>query len=140
MLTYSKHYDLSGTYTLQRSQCLKSRKTIAALFAAGQGVSVGHIRALHMQVPHSDGGLQVGFSAPARQFRQAVQRNRVKRLLREAWRLQQIPLREYCKGRAERLSIFLIYRGREVPDQAAVMHQVAGIIEKLQLRYVRQDS
>lgn len=83
--------------------------------------------------------MQVGFSAPARQFRQAVQRNRVKRLMREAWRLQQEPLRAHFEGGSERLNIFLIYRGGVVPDQASVMLQVAGVIQKLQQRYVRQS-
>jgi len=130
---------LPGTFTLKRSERLKSRKTIAALFASGQGVSVGQVRALSLLAPHPEGGVQVGFSAPARQFRQAVQRNRVKRLMREAWRLQQEPLRAHFEGGSERLNIFLIYRGGVVPDQASVMSQVAAVIQKLQQRYVRQS-
>lgn len=87
---------------------------------------------------HPTGGVVAGFSAPAKQFRLAVHRNRVKRLLREAWRLQQMQLRTYFDGRAERLVVFLIYRGREIPDQSTVMLQVAAIIKKLEQRYVRQ--
>jgi len=131
---------LTKRFTLPRSSRLKSRKCIAALFAKAQGVSVDNIRALHLVEPHPGGGVLVGFSAPAKLFRLAVQRNRVKRLMREAWRLQQAPLREYFEGGVERLAIFLIYRGREIPDQASVMKQVAMIIQKLQQRYVRQDS
>jgi ribonuclease P protein component len=130
---------LNARYTLPRTERLKSRKTIAALFASAQGISVDQVRALHLIEPNAEGGVQVGFSAPARQFRQAVDRNRVKRLLREAWRLQQLPLREYFEGRTERLVVFMIYRGKQLPDQGAVMQQVAGVIQKLQQRYVRSS-
>ncbi len=129
---------MSEQFTLQRSQRLKSRKTIAALFASGHGVAIENIRALHLVESHPGGGVQAGFSAPARQFRLAVQRNRVKRLMREAWRLQHMPLRTYFEGRGERLFVFLIYRGKEIPEQETIMLQVAAIINKLEQRYVRQ--
>ena len=87
-----------------------------------------------------DGGVFTGFSAPAKLFRLAVQRNRVKRLMREAWRLQQGALRDHFEGQTDRLIVFLIYRGREIPDQATAMKQVGIIIQKLQQRYVRQGS
>lgn len=97
-----------------------------------------NVRALHLVESHPGGGVQAGFSAPARQFRLSVQRNRVKRLMREAWRLQQMPLRTYFDSRGERLVVFLIYRGKEIPEQAIVMLQVAAVIKKLEQRYVRQ--
>jgi ribonuclease P protein component len=131
---------LSDRFTLPGSKRLKSRKSIALLFAKAQGVSSDHIRALHYVEPCVDGGVFTGFSAPAKLFRLAVQRNRVKRLMREAWRLQQGALRDNFDGKTDRLIVFLIYRGREIPDQATAMKQVGIIIQKLQQRYVRQGS
>lgn len=137
MFYYLQYNNLSDRFTLPGSKRLKSRKSIALLFAKAQGVAVENIRALHHIEPCTDGGVLVGFSAPAKLFRLAVKRNRVKRLMREAWRLQQAPLRDHFEGRTERLVIFFIYRGRVLPDQASVMKQVGMIIQKLEQRYVR---
>jgi ribonuclease P protein component len=139
LFSHKKHHNLSERFSLPRSKRLKSRKSIAFLFANAQGVSVDNIRALHQLESFPGGGVLVGFSAPSKLFRLAVQRNRVKRLMREAWRLQQTGLRDHFEGKPDRLIIFLIYRAKVMPDQATVMKQVGMIIQKLEQRYVRQD-
>jgi hypothetical protein len=56
--------------------------------------------------------------------------------MREAWRLQQHPLRDFFNGGADKLVIFLTYRGRDIPDQASLMQWTSEIIQKLVHRYV----
>jgi ribonuclease P protein component len=129
-----------GSNTLGASQRLKSRKLIAALFNTGKAVTAGPVRALHMLEENVEGGVQAGFSAPAKIFRHAVQRNRVKRVMREAWRMQQFPLRTHFSGGHTKLVIFLTYRGRELPDQASLMVWTSEIIQKLLHRYVPQSE
>lgn len=131
---------MKGLYTLKASQRLKSRKLIASLFTSGKAMTAGPLRALHHLDPHPEGGVQAGFSAPAKVFRRAFQRNRIKRLMREAWRLQQLSLREHFNGSSNRLVIFLTYRGREIPDQASMMTWISEIIQKLQQRYVPRSE
>jgi ribonuclease P protein component len=131
---------VEGSNTLGASQRLKSRKLIAALFNSGKAVTAGPLRVLHLLEPHADGGVQAGFSAPAKIFRHAVQRNRVKRLMREAWRLQQHTLRAHFSGGPDKLIIFLTYRGRDMPDQASMRAWTSEIIQKLFHRYVPRSE
>ena len=75
--------------TLGKPEKLKSRKLIGQLFEEGKSVKKFPVRLVYLQTQHtSDFPVQVGFSVPKRNFKRAVDRNRIKRLLREAYRHQ----------------------------------------------------
>ena len=86
-------------FTLKKAERLCSKKTIEALFAGGhKSVSVYPIRAVFMPVGEGAesnecchlapvNNTQVLISVSKRHFKHAVDRNRVKRQLREAYRL-----------------------------------------------------
>ena len=76
-------------FTFGKQEKLKSRKLIGKLFEEGKSVKKFPVRLVYLQTEHtSDFPIQVGFSVPKRNFKKAVDRNRIKRLLREAYRLQ----------------------------------------------------
>jgi len=80
---------------------------------------------------HSDEPLQIGVGASGKHFRKAVDRNRIKRILREAWRLQKIPLKQVLAQNEKKASVFIIYTGRDLPDLNIVMSKIKEVIEKL---------
>src|SRR5215203_264370 len=91
---------------------LKSRKVIEELFARGKSVHVFPIRISYkfLQIaPDEKTVIQVGVSVSKRNFKKAVDRNRIKRLLREAYRLQKHQLIEVVKEHATKGYIFFIY-------------------------------
>lgn len=74
---------MSGVHTFPKSERLCSRKAIEALFASGnRSFSAFPLRAVYRQ----DSASQVMFTVSKRHFKHAVDRNRIKRQLREAWR------------------------------------------------------
>lgn len=76
-------------FTLGKKERLKSKKLIEQLYAEGKSIKVFPFRMVFLQVQHtSDFPCQVGFSVPKRNFKLAVSRNRIKRLMRETYRLQ----------------------------------------------------
>lgn len=64
-------------------------------------------------------------------FKRAVDRNRVKRLTREAYRLQKKQLQEATIEKKLQLNIFFIYTGKELPAFNIVREKVNVILNKL---------
>ena len=100
-------------YTLGKQERLKRRKLIEKLYTEGKSVKNFPLRMMYLQTQHtSDFPCQVGVSVPKRNFKLAVSRNRIKRLLRESYRLQ----KEIVYNNLEEPYVFMIsYIGKEEP-------------------------
>jgi ribonuclease P protein component len=119
-----------SAYTLGRSERIKSRKKTETLFRSGKNLHLSSLRITYMVT--EEAGLQVGVSAAKRYFKKAVQRNRIKRLLRETWRLQKNELRQLTDQRTRGLSVFIVYAGKDMPDYESLRQQIQLTIKKLQ--------
>ncbi len=74
-------------FTLGKQERLKSRKLIKRLYEEGETVKNFPLRMMYLQTKHtSEFPTQVGVSVPKRNFKRAVDRNRIKRLMRESYR------------------------------------------------------
>lgn len=74
-------------FTLGQQERLKSKKLIEKLYEEGKSIKVFPLRMVYTQTEHtSKFPVQVGVSVPKRNFKSAVDRNRIKRLLRETYR------------------------------------------------------
>jgi ribonuclease P protein component len=117
--------------TLAKAERLKSRKSIQTLFREGKAFSVFPYKLYYRWEDDSSCPQPVlaGFGVSSRFFRKAVDRNRIRRLGREAWRLQKHKLGDVPMRRC--LQLFFLYTGRELPDYALVSGKIAVILEKL---------
>lgn len=75
--------------------------------------------------------LQAGFGVSSRFFRKAVDRNRIKRLSREAWRLQRHSLSDNLMKKSRVMTVFLIYTGKQLPDYPLVTQKIGVALQKL---------
>ena len=97
--------------TLGKQERLKSKKLIEKLYAEGESVKTFPLRMVFVQTAHtSEFPCQVGVSVAKRNYKLAVDRNRLKRLMRETYRLQ----KEIVYDNLEEPYVFMIsYIGRE---------------------------
>lgn len=97
--------------TLGKQERLKSKKLIEKLYAEGESVKTFPLRMVFVQTAHtSEFPCQVGVSVAKRNYKLAVDRNRLKRLMRETYRLQ----KEIVYNNIEEPYVFMIsYIGRE---------------------------
>jgi ribonuclease P protein component len=78
-----------------KEERLKSKKTLAQLFKTGRSFSSSPIRVVWMEVEEATAApLQFTVTVPKKRFKHAVDRNRLKRQIREAYRLHKGPLLE----------------------------------------------
>lgn len=76
--------------------------------------------------------LKVLMSAPKKKLKHAVDRNRVKRLLREAYRLQKKPLTDLVAEYGLQVQMAFIWIPNEVLDYPKVERKVADALTKIQ--------
>lgn len=108
-------------FTLGKNQKLKSRKAIAQLFVEGLSVKDFPLKMIYLPIePEREQITQVAFSVPKRNFKLAVDRNRIKRLMREAYRLHQYELFE---GDDKKYHIMFIYMSNKKPTYEQVVRK-----------------
>ena len=115
-------------FTYQKKDKLKSRKQTQHLFSTGQAINVFPIRLIYTIEPMASNAesesatsvLQAGVGAPSRTFRKAVQRNRVKRLLREAYRLEKPNFISQAALDNKRVNLFFLYTDALVLTQVEI--------------------
>lgn|SRR5574338_204849 len=133
---------MARQFTLEKRERLKSRKLIGQLFRDGKKIAVSPYYIYYLVNSVSDSTLnaiQFGVGVSGKNFKRAVDRNRIKRLTREAYRLQKIPLQQKLKEKNQQLLIFFIYTGKELPDFTLVKEKVAVALKKLE-RSIDENS
>ncbi len=142
---------MNKTFTYQKKDKLKSRKQTQFLFSKGSAISVGPIRLLYTletedaeefsieksskeKFPKGEfqkGVLQAGVGAPSRHFRKAVMRNKVKRLLREGYRMERPAFMNAINIEHKRLNLFFLYTETKVLTQQEVQEKIKAVLQKL---------
>lgn len=101
-------------FTFPKKEKLKSQKLIEKLFLEGKAVTAFPLRVLYLQTDFEDGTkIKTGVSVSKRNFKKAVDRNRIKRLLREAYRLNKP---EYFNNITTSYAFMILYLGKDDTD------------------------
>lgn len=113
-------------HTLPKEERLCSRKALEELFGGGhQSVSAFPIRAVYM--PNELGVVRVMVSVSKRYFKRAVKRNRIKRQLREAYRLQKELLQPLTGG----LDIAFLWTSDEQLPTEKVFQKMQTLLQRI---------
>jgi len=118
-------------FTLGKKERLKSRKQTELLFSEGKRFTIVPFRIYYSLYKAAKSTVQFGAGVSKRNFKKAVDRNKIKRLIREAYRLQKNIIKEKLEEKNYQLTLFFIYTGKELPDYYIVYDQTGKILDKL---------
>ena len=97
-------------------------------------------RAVQTELSH-EVPFQAAFSVGKKRFRRAVDRNRIKRLMREAWRVEKTALAKNWKPDAPQWAVVFIFVGNEIPSFSDCQRWVSRVTTQLNLEIAaRKDD
>ena len=125
------------TFTFKKKERLKSRKIIEQLFRDGQSFGAYPLRLvfLKMEEPKGDSPVQFTVSVPKRNFKSAVARNRIKRKVREAWRLNKHWLYKKLSKMEVQYAFMVIYSGKEDFPYS----EIERAMKNMNMRFVKKN-
>ncbi|MBS1731566.1 MAG: ribonuclease P protein component [Bacteroidetes bacterium] len=127
---------MPGKFLYQRKDKLKSRKLIGKVFETSQSLSVFPLKVLYLQTPLPvNTTIQSGFTVGRKNFPKAIHRNRIKRLMRETYRMNNALLKEVIKKYEIQLALFFIFTGKSLPDYEQVNRAMQKIFLELKIRF-----
>ncbi|MBL7828835.1 MAG: ribonuclease P protein component [Saprospiraceae bacterium] len=119
--------------TFSRSERLKSAKVIASLFKSGQSLMAYPLRVVWVVHEAAEPeAARLAISVSKRLFKTAVQRNRIKRQIREAYRLNKDAFYRKLEEKNVHISLMLIYIAKEPLPYAEIDAGIKKMIRKFE--------
>jgi ribonuclease P protein component len=134
---------MAKEFALGKDEKLKSRKQIEALFAGGKTFMCFPLRNSYQFLPLAEGeksGMQIGVSASKRHFKRAVDRNHIKRLLREAYRLQKKDIITTLHDNNLKGQVFFIFVDKSLPTYLTVFEAMTKCLRLLQKKAEKRNE
>jgi len=124
-------------FTLGKIEKLKSKKAIEQLFAEGSRVKSFPLQLIFLKNKYSsEFPIKVGFTVPKRSVKLAVNRNRIKRLMREAYRLHK---QLFSENLNENYSFMFIYMTNEEINYKDLELSIKKVCDKFLIK-IKEDE
>lgn len=114
-------------FTYPKKEKLKSKTRITQLFAKGKTLTVFPIKLIYLKVDKQDALIQAGVAVPKKNFKSAVSRNHLKRLLRESYRLNKAVV---FNNTEDKFTFLFLYLGKEALPFEVVQRKMVLLLKK----------
>lgn len=131
-------------FSFRPEERMKLRKNIETLFQSGEAFLIFPLRMIHLKVTLSSSSvaqvpIQLGISVPKKRIKKAVQRNLVKRRIREAWRLQKGKYFPNPGSLDFQIQVFVIYLSDKMLSFSVIDEAVGKCLQRLKAIYHLPD-
>ncbi len=133
-----------------KAERLKSQQQIDLLFKEGKSFFAPPVKCYYRhikeKIPPENAGeghsvirVKTGVSVSKRNFKKATDRNRIKRLMRESYRLHKASLLNLMQEKTGNLEIFLVYTDKTMPGFDILEEKIKYVLRRL-IRIVEGES
>jgi len=123
---------MTHSNSFSKSEHLCGDKRIAKLFTQGEAFIAYPMRVMYLIEPKKDVEFaSVLVSVPKKRFKRAVKRNRLKRLMREAYRLNKQIIAEKLDEKQLQIHLAFNYVSDDVLDFAAIDKKMKIALQKI---------
>ena len=105
---------------------------IQQLFKEGKSFYYFPFRVIYMENEIQNLPLKAGFTVSTRYFKHAVDRNRVKRLMRESYRLQKADLFKGLNKHNKKMAVFFIYTSGDLPVFDELYEKMRNVLDRIE--------
>lgn len=124
---------MSGLFTFSKEERLSHKSEIDALFHEGLSFTLGAFRVFYLLRPPAPSGIPIKIlvAVPKKKFRRAVDRNRLRRMIREAYRLNKHLLMEKRASIPGVLHLGFVYIADSEIAYTLLEKEISGCLERL---------
>lgn len=120
------------SFSLPKAFRLKEAAIIDQLFEKGQTFAVYPFRVFHLpSAGISPSPCRVVFPVSRKRMKRAVDRNRIRRLMKEAFRLHKHILLKSLENNGRSMVIAILFTGDHIPDFPEVEHKIMTALQRL---------
>lgn len=118
--------------TFSKAEKLKSKKVIESLFKKGKVINAYPIKLIYLpKTSIENSRINTGVSVPKRNLKLAVQRNLIKRRMREAYRLNNQALKLQLKKQDKGLDMMFLYSSKQILSYKEIEEKIKVILTRL---------
>jgi len=121
-------------FSFKKNERITSKILLQSIIGKGTSLFLYPIKCYALFFPVNDGKFdnQIAIAVPKRIFKRAVDRNRVKRIIREAYRLNNkqilLPL---TTDETRKVALLFVFIGKEMPDYRLIEKVIVDLLKKV---------
>lgn len=119
------------TQTFRKAERLSSRIIFEHLMKKGRQIQEAPFRLIWIaEKLNTAYPAQVAFAVPKKNFKSAVRRNRIKRMMREVYRKNKADFYPLLIGKEKQVALLLVYSGQIIPEFTEVEQKLKLILKR----------